>query len=36
VRDLGAEANRYLTTKFPDRTPYWLPLDGPPQPGIGP
>jgi hypothetical protein len=36
VRDLGAEANRYLTTKFPDRTPYWLPLDGPPQPGVGP
>jgi hypothetical protein len=37
ARDLGPEHNRYLLgTAFPDRTPYYLPLVGPPQPGFGP
>ncbi|MEO8286314.1 MAG: hypothetical protein ABI670_07730 [Chloroflexota bacterium] len=36
ARDMGAEANRYLAGLFPTRKPYWLPLDGPPQPGVGP
>jgi len=36
ARDLGPEANRYLASLFPGRTVYWLPLVGPPQPGVGP
>jgi hypothetical protein len=36
ARDLGPERNRGLAAQFPGRTPYWLPLDGPPQPGFGP
>ncbi|HMA35789.1 MAG TPA: hypothetical protein VKY74_15090, partial [Chloroflexia bacterium] len=36
VRDLGAELNRTLLPYFPDRQPYYLPLNGPPHPGIAP
>jgi 4-amino-4-deoxy-L-arabinose transferase-like glycosyltransferase len=36
ARDLGAERNRGLAGLFPGRTPFWLPLDGPPVPGFGP
>lgn len=36
ARDLGAEKNRSLLAAFPGRTAYWLPLDGPPVPGVGP
>jgi hypothetical protein len=36
ARDLGAERNRGLAALFPDREPYWLPLAGPPRPGVGP
>jgi hypothetical protein len=36
VRDLGPEANAYLASLHPGREPYWLPLDGPPVPGVGP
>ncbi|MBF6611631.1 MAG: hypothetical protein IVW55_00700 [Chloroflexi bacterium] len=35
ARDLGAARNRGLVALFPGRTPYWLPLNGPPQPGVG-
>ncbi len=36
ARDLGAARNRDLLAAFPDRQPYYLPLTGPPQPGLGP
>jgi 4-amino-4-deoxy-L-arabinose transferase-like glycosyltransferase len=36
ARDLGPDRNRGLVALFPGRTPYWLPLDGPPQAGVGP
>ncbi len=36
VRDLGAARDRGLLGYFPDRQPYYLPLDGPPRPGVGP
>lgn len=36
VRDLGFEQKQYFASLFPGRAPYWLPLHGPPQPGIGP
>lgn len=36
ARDLGAQKNRGLLPLFPGRTPYWLPLEGPPRPGFGP
>jgi hypothetical protein len=36
ARDRGAAANRYLASRFPGRTAYWLPLHGPPQAGAGP
>jgi 4-amino-4-deoxy-L-arabinose transferase-like glycosyltransferase len=36
ARDLGAERNESLMEHFPGREPYWLPLEGPPQPGFGP
>ncbi|HET9495691.1 MAG TPA: hypothetical protein VFR15_15780, partial [Chloroflexia bacterium] len=36
VRDLGRDANAYLASLHPDRTAYWLPLEGPPVPGVGP
>ena len=36
ARDLGPARNRGLAGLFPARISYWLPLDGPPQPGVGP
>jgi hypothetical protein len=36
VRDVGAGGNAALLPSFPDRQPYYLPLDGPLQPGTGP
>jgi 4-amino-4-deoxy-L-arabinose transferase-like glycosyltransferase len=36
ARDLGTTRNKGLLGFFPGRTPYWLPLNGPPQPGFGP
>jgi 4-amino-4-deoxy-L-arabinose transferase-like glycosyltransferase len=36
ARDLGGEANARLAMLYPDRRAYWLPLDGPPVPGVGP
>ena len=36
ARDLGAKQNKTLAEQFPDRTPYWLPLDGPPIQGTAP
>ena len=36
ARDLGPDHNRALLAAFPGRSPYYLPLSGPPQPGIGP
>jgi hypothetical protein len=36
ARDLGPEHNQYLRSLFPDRAAYYLPLIGPPQPGVGP
>jgi hypothetical protein len=36
ARDRGAAANRHLASLFPGRAAYWLPLQGPPQPGPGP
>ncbi|MGI8588246.1 MAG: hypothetical protein ACR2M0_11250 [Chloroflexia bacterium] len=36
VRDLGPGPNRRLLPSFPGRSPYYLPLDGPPKPGVGP
>lgn len=36
VRDLGFDANQYYASLFPDRKPYWLPLVGDPQEGVGP
>ena len=36
ARDRGADANRYLASLVPGRMAYWLPLEGPPQPGFGP
>ena len=36
ARDLGPARNRQLLAAFPDRTPYLLPLSGPPRPGVGP
>jgi 4-amino-4-deoxy-L-arabinose transferase-like glycosyltransferase len=36
ARDLGAEKNAELARLHPEREPYWLPLDGPPMPGVGP
>jgi hypothetical protein len=36
ARDLGPDHNRALLTAFPDRSAYYLPLVGPPQPGVGP
>jgi hypothetical protein len=35
ARDLGREANLSLLPMFSGRQPYWLPLDGPPVPGVG-
>ncbi len=35
ARDLGTARNRGLVELFPGRTPYWLPLNGSPQPGTG-
>jgi hypothetical protein len=35
ARDLGADANRALLPAFPDRAPYYLPLTGPVEPGVG-
>jgi hypothetical protein len=34
ARDLGAKKNQALAQQFPGRDPYWLPLDGPPSPGL--
>ena len=36
ARDMGPTRNKALAGQFPDRTPYYLPLSGPPQPGVGP
>ncbi|HUS17372.1 MAG TPA: hypothetical protein VM536_20445, partial [Chloroflexia bacterium] len=36
ARDLGADRNRALLPDFPGRQPYFLPLNGPPRPGVGP
>jgi Dolichyl-phosphate-mannose-protein mannosyltransferase len=36
VRDLGADQNRALLPAFPDRRPYYLPLQGPPVAGVAP
>jgi hypothetical protein len=36
ARDLGPDHNRALLAAFPDRSPYYLPLTGPVQPGVGP
>ncbi len=36
VRDLGPRKNSGLLSSFPGRSAYWLPLDGSPQPGVGP
>jgi len=36
ARDLGPARNHDLLAAFPDRRPYYLPLTGPPQPGVGP
>ncbi len=36
ARDLGPDHNRFLLNAFPGRTAYYLPLEGPPQPGVGP
>jgi hypothetical protein len=36
VRDVGAGGNASLLPSFPDRRPYYLPLDGPLQPGTRP
>jgi hypothetical protein len=36
ARDLGAEKNRELLGALAGRDPYWLPLQGSPQPGFGP
>jgi hypothetical protein len=36
ARDRGADNNRALLAAFPDRQPYYLPLDGPPHPGVSP
>ncbi|HEX6606953.1 MAG TPA: hypothetical protein VF276_08580, partial [Chloroflexia bacterium] len=36
ARDVGAGGNAALLSSFPDRQPYYLPLDGPLQPGTGP
>jgi hypothetical protein len=36
ARDLGPQKNASLLGQFPGRQAYWLPLDGPPQPGVGP
>jgi 4-amino-4-deoxy-L-arabinose transferase-like glycosyltransferase len=34
ARDLGAAKNATLAAQFPGRMPYWLPLNGPPSPGV--
>ncbi len=36
ARDVGGGGNAALMPSFPDRQPYYLPLDGPLQPGTGP
>ena len=36
VRDLGKAANADLLNSYPGRAPYYLPLQGPPIPGVGP
>jgi len=36
VRDLGPQRNKGLLGYFPGRQPYYLPLEGPPRPGVGP
>lgn len=36
VRDLGKAANTDLLNSYPGRVPYYLPLQGPPVPGVGP
>ncbi|MDQ2806481.1 MAG: hypothetical protein M3Z04_06130 [Chloroflexota bacterium] len=36
ARSIDAGRNRALLAAFPDRQPYYLPLSGPPQPGLGP
>jgi hypothetical protein len=36
ARDLGKANNEYLVSRLPGRVPYYLPLDGPPKPGVGP
>jgi hypothetical protein len=36
ARDMGPDANRYMAGLFPGRTAYWLPLEGPPEVGVGP
>jgi hypothetical protein len=36
VRSFSPRRNQQLLPAFPDRTPYYLPLTGPPHPGVGP
>ena len=36
ARDLGQANNAYLVSRLPGRVPYYLPLEGPPKPGVGP
>jgi hypothetical protein len=36
VRSFSPRRNTQLLRAFPDRTPYYLPLTGPPHPGVGP
>ncbi len=36
VRDLGLDANTYYASLYPSRQPYYLPLTGPPKPGVSP
>jgi hypothetical protein len=36
ARDLGPANNAYLVSRLPGRVPYYLPLEGPPVPGVGP
>jgi len=36
ARDMGRANNLYLVSRLPGRIPYYLPLAGPPVPGVGP